>query len=340
MKRLALLLSLPLFLCANDYFGDVPVGFSAKILSKTTELTLEEFGQMEVEVTYPCDFQMKEIDLSQVEGELSMHYNFAKSSSPQEIEEHATQTISIQYEPKIEGVHYLHLPLIQFESKQEPKSLHTLYPPSIECEVRMSNKESLDELEVASPLGLDPTPPIELDNYNKKVFFNESDNELKEVHQKFLSQAPTMKWKWFAWSFVIGFAAYKLYQLLTRRRSLHNLFFNKVDPREKALKALRELKGKNLPKKGQYDAFYVEITQIVRHYIEGYYKIKAPEQTTQEFLKVMLGQSVFNDKINTYLSDFLKFADLVKFAKFNPNTEDCLQAQDAAESFILSEHEK
>lgn len=340
MKRLALLLSLPLFLCANDYFGDVPAGFSAKILSKTTKLALEECGKMEVEVTYPSDFQMKEIDLSQTEGNLSMEYNFAKSSNLQKTEDSAIQTISIQYEPKIEGVHYLHLPLLQFESNSDPKNQHTLYPPSIECEVKMSTQDFLEELEVASPLGLDPAPPIELDNYNKKVFFNESDNELKEVHQKFLSEAPTMKWKWFVWSFVIGFAAYKLYQLLTRRRSLNNLFFTKIDPKEKALKALRELKGKNLPKKGQYDAFYVEITQIVRQYIEGYYNIKAPEQTTQEFLKVMLGQSVFNDKINTYLSDFLKFADLVKFAKFNPNTEDCLQAEQAAESFILSEHEK
>lgn len=339
MNRWIFLLCLPIFLTANEYFGDVPENFSAKVISKTTELTLQDLGQMEVEVTYPQGFLMKEVDLPQIESGSQMQYSLT-NSSVDEKSELAKQNILIQYEPQIEGTHYLNLPLIQFESKGEPKSQHTLYPPSIECEVKMSLEDPLDELEVASPLALDPTPPVELDSYNKKVFFNESESELKEVHQKFLKQAPTMHWQWFVWALIAGFVSYKLYQLATRKRSLHNLFSPKEDPKEKALRDLKNLKAKNLPTKGQYDSFYVEITQIVRQYIEGHYQIKAPEQTTQEFLKIMLGQSVFNNQINNYLSEFLKFADLVKFAKLNPNIKDCKQAEEAAESFILSESEK
>ncbi len=338
MKHWVFLLFLPLYLTAHQYYGDVPENFSAKVLKQSTQLTLEDLGDVELEVTYPNDFIMKDLALS--EESTDMQYRLTAMTLPKEIDDHATQNLSIQYEPQIEGVHHLDLPLIHFESKNEPIHRHTLYPPSIECEVKMTAADPLEELEVASPLTLDATPPIELDAYNKKVFFQKSEKDLQQVHQKFLNQAPSMKWKWFVWAFVVAFVGYKLYQLVTRKRTLKDLFVARENPQEKALKALKSLKAKNLPKKGRYEDFYVEITLIVRHYIEGYYRIKAPEQTTQEFLQVMLGQSVFSETINHYLTEFLKFSDLVKFAKLHPKIEDCSQAEEAAESFILSESEK
>lgn len=335
--NLKLLLALvPTLLFSEAYFGEAPKSISAQITRNFQPSTLDQTGELDLQIHYPESYELKEIELI-ANKNAEIAYTLTNLTDQVDENQKRIQNIRIRYEPQVEGTHQIELPLLLFESKKEPHHRHTLYPPSIECEVRMLHEDPLEELEVAAPLTLDEKPPLELDQYNKKVFLQKREEDLKEVHQKFLKQAPSMKWKWFVWAFVIGFVSYKLFQLLTRRKTLKNLFSAEENPREKALKALKVLKLKNLPEKGRYDDFYVEITQIVRQYIEGYYKIKAPEQTTQEFLQVMLGQSIFNEQINHYLTEFLKFADLVKFAKLSPKEEDCHQAEEAAESFILSE---
>ncbi|MCH9634240.1 MAG: hypothetical protein S4CHLAM7_09850 [Chlamydiae bacterium] len=340
MNRWIFFLFLPLYLTAHQYYGSVPPDFSAKVSKQSTNLTLEDFGILELEIKCPKDFKVSDIDVKDLSTDSEIHYFSADLSEPMEEENLIKQNLSIRYEPQVEGTHHLDLPLIYFESKVNSVQKHTLYPPSIECEVRMAEEDPLEELEVASPLTLDATPPVELNAYNKKVFFQNSENDIKDVHHRFLNQAPSMSWKWFVGAFVIALVVYKLYQLVTRKRTLKNLFSRQENPKEKALKALKNLREKNLPDKGQYEDFYIEITQIVRHYIEGHYRVKAPEQTTQEFLQVVLGKTLFDDTINHYLTEFLKFADLVKFARLHPQVQDCSQAEEAAESFILSEPEK
>lgn len=337
MKHWITLTLFPLSLAAHAYFGEVPETFTAKVTKKTTELTLQDLGEMEVEVMYPSDFQMSDLTFDAHQKDEEIQCRIHHQSLPKEEGESVLQNFSIRYEPQVEGTHAIELPLIHFQSKREPGTRHTLYPPSIECEVRMTREDPLEELEVAAPLTLDEAEPVELDSYNKKVFFQKSEEELKEVHEKFLSGAPSMKWKWFVYAFVLGFIAYKGYQLLSRKKTFKELFSTKEDPKERAMRALRNLKAKNLPKKGRFGDFYVEITQIVRDYIEGYYQIKAPEQTTQEFLQIVLNDAVFSAEINHYLTEFLKFADLVKFAKLNPKIEDCRHAEEMAENFILTE---
>lgn len=336
MRLTLLLLFLSFQLAAHQYFGDVPEKFSANIVHKSNPIRLDEKGELELIVHFPKDFEMQDLDFDQTQAE-EIQYSIVSNNDSLEQEEIRTKSLRIHYEPQMEGIHSLDLPILHFVSITHPSKKHTLYPPSIECEVKMIESEPMDDLEVAAPLSLDGQPALNLDIQNKKIFFQKSEQDLKEVHNTLLKHAPKMKWQWFLYAFGFGFLAFKLYQLLFRRKSLKTLFSTKEDPKEKALKALRELQHRKLPQKGQYEEFYVQITQIVRVFIEGYYQIKAPEQTTQEFLQVILGKALFDEQINHYLTEFLKFADLVKFAKFNPQIEDCEQAEKAAKSFILSE---
>jgi hypothetical protein len=88
----------------------------------------------------------------------------------------------------------------------------------------------------------------------------------------------------------------------------------KMSPIERAWAELQRLLSRNLPAKGLYKDFYVELTMVVRRYIERTHGIHAPEQTTQEFLQAAAKHPLFKREVLVLLQNFLESADLVKFA--------------------------
>jgi len=96
-----------------------------------------------------------------------------------------------------------------------------------------------------------------------------------------------------------------------------------------AMDRLKELDQKQLIKAKKLKLFYIELTDIIRHYIEDDLSISALESTSDELVETI---SDFNESshlnINKEtidkLSNLLKSADLVKFAKYKP---DLVQAE-------------
>lgn len=80
--------------------------------------------------------------------------------------------------------------------------------------------------------------------------------------------------------------------------------------------------------------FYVELTGVVRRYIERSTGVHAPEQTTEEFLREIQGSEKFDVGERGRLRDFLESADLVKFAAHQPQTGDIEQTFELAKRFI------
>ena len=60
---------------------------------------------------------------------------------------------------------------------------------------------------------------------------------------------------------------------------------------------------------------------IVRCYIEGAHSIRAPEQTTEEFLVTAVNNPSFKPEVVKKLKVFLQTSDLVKFAVYHPDKE-------------------
>jgi hypothetical protein len=90
--------------------------------------------------------------------------------------------------------------------------------------------------------------------------------------------------------------------------------------------------------------FYVELTSIVRRYIERTTGVHAPEQTTEEFLREISrtpsppaplpkGEGSLLDEC-ARLRDFLESADLVKFAAHQPRAEDIDESVRRARLFV------
>ena len=94
-------------------------------------------------------------------------------------------------------------------------------------------------------------------------------------------------------------------------------------PIEKATSLLDTLEKKELWQKGEVKAYYSELTDIARNYIEEAIEIPAMESTTSELILGLRAASVkkkmtLSQEIIENLERVLKQADLVKFAKSKP----------------------
>ncbi|MFH0946749.1 MAG: hypothetical protein V2A76_16260 [Planctomycetota bacterium] len=86
--------------------------------------------------------------------------------------------------------------------------------------------------------------------------------------------------------------------------------------------------------RGELQTFFVELTGIVRRYIERTTEVRAPEQTTEEFLREMWSHPAFDSAAKALLTAFLEAADLVKFAAHQPSWPDIEESFDRAQEFV------
>ncbi len=107
---------------------------------------------------------------------------------------------------------------------------------------------------------------------------------------------------------VLAAILYALTRISARVREL------RMSPIERAMSELERLLRRRLPEKGLFKDFYVELTMVVRRYIERSHSVRAPEQTTEEFLAAASVHPEFTPETLALLKNFLESADLVKFA--------------------------
>jgi len=115
----------------------------------------------------------------------------------------------------------------------------------------------------------------------------------------------------------------------------------RIPPYELALMRLGELDEKELWQKNKIKQYYVELTDIIRNYIERELNIPALESTTDELMET-IGDFNTSSQLNIpketidKLNKLLQEADLVKFAKFKPLANEIeLHRNDAG--FIIDE---
>ena len=111
----------------------------------------------------------------------------------------------------------------------------------------------------------------------------------------------------------------------------------KIPAHEIAFAELEKLIAENLIDSGEIKLFYFKINLILRHYIEDRFFLKAPEQTTEEFLEELkIRTDVFTSGQKDLLTDFLNHSDLVKFADLTPTSDDIQKTFDKCKEFILA----
>ena len=111
----------------------------------------------------------------------------------------------------------------------------------------------------------------------------------------------------------------------------------RMSPAERAFAELDRLLKRDYIGKGLLKDFYVEITFIVRRYIERAYGLRAPNQTTDEFLAAARSNPVFSPDVLSRLAEFLRSADMIKFARAETSAERANEAVQSIRAYISAD---
>ena len=112
---------------------------------------------------------------------------------------------------------------------------------------------------------------------------------------------------------------------------------HRMSPIERAMYELEALLKKGLPGRGLYKDFYVELTMVVRRYIERRHAVRAPNLTTDEFLRAARANEAFTPEVIAELKNFLESADMVKFAGVEATPEMADAATGKARDYLTAD---
>jgi hypothetical protein len=101
-----------------------------------------------------------------------------------------------------------------------------------------------------------------------------------------------------------------------------------------AYEALDYLRHSSLLLDGKIKEYFIELSDIVRRYVEGRFRLRAPEMTTEEFLVIARDNNELSTGHKGLLKDFMSKSDLVKFAKYGPTEKEIDEAFGSAKRLV------
>ena len=120
---------------------------------------------------------------------------------------------------------------------------------------------------------------------------------------------------------------------IRRRRAERERFIRRT-AHEVALARLQEVLDQDLIGQGRIKEFYVDVSFVLRRYIEDRFGLRAPEQTTEEFLGETRSAARLDRDDVEVLEQFLSHCDLVKFAAARPADHEIHATLQTVRTFI------
>jgi hypothetical protein len=107
-----------------------------------------------------------------------------------------------------------------------------------------------------------------------------------------------------------------------------------VPPGSWALAELDRVEALGLPAAGEVERYHTLLSDVVRRYLELRFALRAPQQSTEEFLEAMRHSPQLPAEQQELLRDFLRRCDLAKFARAGFSEEECRVAGRTAREFV------
>jgi hypothetical protein len=179
------------------------------------------------------------------------------------------------------------------------------------------------------------TQPLSIFVSDIQVVMEEDIKEIKEPYD-----VPFNWKKWLKWGLIILLilaAIVGAILLWKRNRKQQPVVIARPKPKrpahEIALEKLEELRRKKLWQNNQTKEFYIELSDIVREYIEFQFDILALEMTTDETIAALRLKGLDESKVLP-LAMTLQMADLAKFAKYTPMANENELCFENARTFV------
>ena len=293
-----ILLMAVVFAYADEDLPESPINFSVSI-SKDT-LTIGDDFTVSLTADYP-----EELDLSQPVIKAAQSSFILKSEPVVETKTRANRKYDeYTFKLSVFETGELEIPIFEFFWYDEDDNQHTAVSPSEKIFVSSILPADTAGLDIKDIIGPKPLP---------------------------------LRW----WLYVlIGLvaAAVIIAVYLLYRRKMKGMVIPEAPPEppyDIAIRNLIQLKDKNLPAKGKIKQYYIELSDIIRHYIQGRFDIVAVEATTYELKRVLKHPELPRDKSVEALS-LLSRSDMVKFAKHIPDIENIDGDYDMVKNFTVA----
>ena len=149
---------------------------------------------------------------------------------------------------------------------------------------------------------------------------NEDYREISDIIE--VEKPPSSKLFWFVAGAAILLVAAASYILYRRKKQIAGPVAQvKLSPYEEAMHALEELRKQGVPADGMVKNYYTSLNDILRVYIMRKLGIGTMERTNDELVLQLQKLELPRDQF-TQLSQALRMADFVKFAKYTPGADD------------------
>jgi hypothetical protein len=278
-----------------------PAVFSIKINKK--EITIADRIKLKLEVRVKEDYEVK---LPEFGEKLEQFGIVDYSAPPARLVDGGLISLVKTYElePFLSGDYKIPPMTVQFWKKDEEKK-HTIESEELTVHVKSILPEKAADLSLK-----EIRPPVQMPY--------------------------VIEW----WVYVLGgvliLGSIGLFVFLSwRKRRAKTEAMIKISAHEIAYEQLESLLNEKLIEEGKVKLFYLKLSNILRHYIENRFGLRAPEQTTEEFLASIRFNDALTANHKGMLKGFLQHCDLVKFAEHSPTNEDIQNTFDSCKEFIV-----
>lgn len=319
-------------------------GFDVAITPSASRISIKDTLEVVLNLTFPSGYQVDVEALRQNVMRNSSFYENSFSiadmkitSSQKNDEGTISQQIEIVLQPLRIGQVFLTFYDISFVPQDKKNKTHKFISPIFPIHILPVAAPEQFQGRLESLLTFSKNFPLELDEQNQKYLIEDSQVQKREekINEEQMN-AKRLPWIQVGSALLIIFIIWLFIKYPPVKPSLTPEQIAQA-AKKRALTNLEKLKVKNLPEKGFFDEFYVELTQPVRAYIEKRYHVAAPTSTTSEFLADTVHNPAFPEQTRKLLAQFLYQADKVKFGRYKPSIQESRQALEQAIQFIKSD---
>ena len=135
---------------------------------------------------------------------------------------------------------------------------------------------------------------------------------------------------------VIVWLGYKWFKKYRKKAGEEEIIINPDPAHVIAFRELEKLREEKLWQAGEVKLYYSRLTEILRQYLENRFNVFSMELTTSETLDALVKSGFRKDEQYHRLKGVLTGADLVKFAKYNPEPTGHETAFHESWNFVLA----
>lgn len=329
LLALGLLLVIGYLRCEEAWHGAGPQG--SRIHIEVSHLPVEVDNKVQIQVTLvaPRGYQ---VDKNRMRNQLLDYIGFGPSpitlmSEETAIIDEVTTKITYTLDPEIAGDHLLTFGQIIFNppenSQSAPIKMMTgVFSIPVILKTEMISYQGVP----AELLPLSMNLPVDLSEANRETFIN---NEI--IEEKLLKQSQNLAKH--GWRDIFIFTICLLIVLT----AILSIYRNKIksptaeemrkyaalSAKDHAIHLLEALKNERFTKNGSYEAYFNNLTNVVRNYLEEAYGIRASRLTTIEFLQYAATHSFLDADVKITVQEFLQKADRIKFAQAGSSSKEC-----------------